>query len=67
MSSLVPFEQNHELHGALLGLGVCVAWKAAGRPLGESLTVGGITGTIATAAMKTYGHPDFLRKLQQPK
>ena len=53
-------EAQHELHGALLGLGVCVALKAAGRPMSEALGLGAMTGTIATAAMKTYGHPDIL-------
>jgi len=57
-SSLIPLEQNHELHGALLGVGVGLALKVVGgRSWSESLSIGGVTGTLATAAMKTYGHP----------
>lgn len=62
MEKLVPFEQNHQLHGALLGVGVSLVLTASGRPFSESLTVGGTAGLIATAYMNSFGHPDFLKQ-----
>ena len=59
----VPFEENHELHGALLGLTTAVALRTVGRPFAESLTVGTAVGALATAGMKTYGHPDFVKRM----
>lgn len=65
MSDLIPFQDNHELHGALIGLGVAAVIKVTGRPMSDSLAIGGVTGAIATAAMKTYGHPTQLKILKQ--
>ena len=61
--SKLPLMENHELHGGILGVGVTVALKISGRPLGESATMGGMVGGLAVAYMKTFGHPEFLRQL----
>lgn len=67
MDKLVPFEKNHELHGGLLGVGVSLILTASGRPFSESLTIGGTAGLIATAYMKSFGHPDFLKQHMKNK
>ena len=54
--STVPFSENHELHGALVGLGCAAVMKVAGRPLQESLAVGTAVGVVAGGVMKTFGH-----------
>jgi hypothetical protein len=63
--SKVPLEENHTLHGTVFGVGVSAVLKLSGRPLGESITVGGMAGTLATAYMKTFGHPDFLQQFKK--
>jgi hypothetical protein len=59
----VPLNENHELHGALLGVAVCVVLKVGGRSIGESLAAGTMAGALGTAAMKTFGHPDILSSM----
>ena len=55
---LIPFEANHELHGALLGVAVAAVVKGlTGASTETSLGIGTATAVIATASMKTFGHP----------
>ncbi len=56
----VSIEQNHELHGAMMGVVTAVVMKVSGQTLSDSLTAGSMVGVVATAAMKTFGHPNFL-------
>lgn len=59
--TMVPLEKNHELHGVLFGVATAGVLKVCCRiPVAESITIGGMAGVVATAAMKTYGHPNIL-------
>lgn len=49
--------EQHELHGAIIGLGVWAAlWRTG---VDYSALIGGVTGAVAAALMRKYGHPDF--------
>ena len=64
MTSNIPFDQNHELHGALIALGTMVVMQFGGKDLCTSASVGALVGATATAAMKTVGHGETLRSSQ---
>lgn len=57
----VPFSENHDLHGLVFGVAVALGAKTlGGAEWSTSLSIGSLSGALATAAMRTYGHPSFL-------
>ena len=63
MSKTIPLEENHELHGLLMGVATAIAIRSCGYETSTSLAIGGTTGTLAAAYMKTFGHPELVKAL----
>jgi len=61
MSKRIPFEENHNFHGILIGVISSILLRFTGQPLGTATSVGAMIAAVAVAYMQSFGHDFFLQ------